>query len=482
MPNTSDTGGTPTGSISFYNGATKLVTLSLVSGSATYTTSALHSGTYSITATYNGTTDFVTSVSDPAAPILETINADSTTTSITASSSNPNPGFYGQSLSFTATVANASGTGLTPTGSVSFYNGATKLVTLSLVSGSATYTTSALHAGSYSLTATYNGTNDFATSSSDPTAPVLQTIDTDSTATTLTASSSNPNPSTYGQALSFTATVANTSGTGQTPTGSVSFYNGSTKLVTISLVAGSATYTISTLTAGNYSVTAKYNGSTDYAASSSDPTNPILQTINPDTTTTTITASSSNPSPSTYGQSLSFTATVANTSGTGQRRRVGQLLQWLDQLATIILVAGSATYTTSALHAGDYSLTAKYNALTDFATSASDPTMPVLQTINPASTSISVESSVNPSTVGEAVTFTVTVTNTAGTGTTPTGTVTFQDTLNGVTTYLGTVNVTNGVATITTSGLAEGTHTIKALFYPSIDFVSSSESLDQTVS
>ena len=226
--------------------------------------------------------------------------------------------------------------------------------------------------------------------------------------------------------------MANTSATGGTPTGSVSFYNGSTKLVTVSLIAGSATYTTSTLAAGSYSLTAKYNGSTDYGASASDPTNPILQTINPDTTATTITASSSNPSPSLYGQSLSFTATVANTSGTGQTPTGSvSFYNGATKLVTVSLVSGSATYTNATLHAGSYSLTAKYNGSTDFATSASDPTMPVLQTINAASTSTSVQSSVNPSTFGQAVTFTATVTNSAGTGTTPTGTVTFQDTFNG---------------------------------------------------
>ena len=481
VANTSGTSLTPSGTVSFYNGSTKLATFNLnAAGSATYTTSTLSAGTYSLTATYNGTTDFATSSS--ATPVLQTIEADGTATTITASSSNPNPSTYGQSLSFTATVANTSGTSLTPTGSVSFYNGSTKLITINLVAGSATYTTSALNAGAYSLTATYNGTTDFATSSSDPTTPILQTVDADSTSTSITASSSNSNPATYGQSLSFTATVANTSGTGLTPTGSVSFYNGATKLITISLVSGSATYTTSTLHAGSYSLTAIYNGTTDFTTSASDPTTPVVQTINATNTTTTLTAATSNPSPSTYGQSLSFTATVANSSTSATPTGTVSFYNGATKLATLNLVAGSATYTTSTLLAGSYSLTATFNGTSDFNTSASDPTTPVLQTITAASTSTSVQSSVDPATVGESITFTATVTNSAGTGTTPTGTVTFQDTLNGVTTTLGTVNVTNGVATFTTSGLASGSHTIAAVFNPSIDFVTSSESLDETVS
>ena len=476
VANTSGTGLTPAGTVSFYNGSTKLATFNLdAAGSATYTTSTLSAGSYSLTATFNGSTDFATSLSDPTAPVLQTIDTDNTATSLTASSSNPNPSTYGQALSFTATVANTSGTPGMPTGSVSFYNGATKLVTVSLVSGSATYTTSTLTAGSYSLTAEYNGSTDYAPSSSDPTTPVLQTIDTDNTATSLTASSSNPNPSTYGQSLSFTATVANTSGTPGTPTGWVSFYNGATKLVTISVVSGSATYTTATLPTGSYSLTANYNGTTDFAASSSDPTNPILQTINPASTTTTIAAAAGNLSPSSYGQSLSFTATVANASGTGQTPTgTVSFYNGATKLATLNLVAGSATYTSTTLAIGSYSLTASYNGTSDFTPSASDPTTPILQTINPDSTSTTVAAAPNPPSLGQAITFTATVANTAVAAITPMGKATFQDVFNGVTTYLGTYNLVNGVATFTTSALAVGSHAITATYSSDTDFFTSS--------
>ena len=60
---TSTTPGTPTGSVTFFNGSTQLGTGTLNAGTATYTTSSLAGGAYQITATYSGDTNFATSTS-----------------------------------------------------------------------------------------------------------------------------------------------------------------------------------------------------------------------------------------------------------------------------------------------------------------------------------------------------------------------------------------------------------------------------------
>jgi hypothetical protein len=70
-----------------------------------------------------------------------------------------------------------------------------------------------------------------------------------------------------------------------------------------------------------------------------------------------------------------------------------------------------------------------------------------------------VASSQNPSTTGQNVTFTATVSPLAGIGT-PTGTVTFRD---GVT-DLATVPLTGGSATFSTSALALGSHVIAVVY------------------
>src|SRR5207245_10355333 len=78
-----------------------------------------------------------------------------------------------------------------------------------------------------------------------------------------------------------------------------------------------------------------------------------------------------------------------------------------------------------------------------------------------ASTTVTVTSSPNPATAGQATTFTAVVAAIAPGGGTPTGTVTFQD---GSTT-LGTGTLdSNGRATFQTSALTQGQHTITAIY------------------
>ncbi len=87
-----------------------------------------------------------------------------TAPSTTAVTSNVNPSTYGQQVTITATVAIASGT---PTGVVSFFDGASLLGTGTLAAnGKATFTTSALIAGAHTIAATYEGDSQAAQSAS----------------------------------------------------------------------------------------------------------------------------------------------------------------------------------------------------------------------------------------------------------------------------------------------------------------------------
>jgi len=100
-------------------------------------------------------------------------------------------------------------------------------------------------------------------------------VNPDSTTTTLTSSSPN-NTSVFGQPVTFTATVAVVSpGTG-TPTGTVTFLDGSTTLGTGTLSGGVATLTvpstsplIAALAVGTHSITAVYGGDTNDLPSTS---------------------------------------------------------------------------------------------------------------------------------------------------------------------------------------------------------------------
>jgi hypothetical protein len=87
-------------------------------------------------------------------------------------------------------------------------------------------------------------------------------------ATTTLASSANP--STFGQSVTFTATVAPASPGAGTPTGTVTFYDGSNAIGTGALTGGVASFTISTLSVGTHSIKAVYGGDANFKTSTSD--------------------------------------------------------------------------------------------------------------------------------------------------------------------------------------------------------------------
>jgi hypothetical protein len=183
----------------------------------------------------------------------------------TAVSSSSNPTVFSEPVTFTATVtATPPGSG-TPTGTVTFKDGAATLGTGTLDgAGQATFTTSALTVASHSITAVYGGSASFNGSTSPA---VTQTVNQGGTITTVTSSL---NPSTSGQPVTFTATVAaNAPGTA-IPAGTVTFIDKNKTLGTASLnAAGQAALTTSTLKVGTHQITAVYGGSAELLGSTS---------------------------------------------------------------------------------------------------------------------------------------------------------------------------------------------------------------------
>ena len=117
-----------------------------------------------------------------------------------------NPSNFGDTVTFTATVAPAISTYLVPTGQVKFMDGSTQLETETLVNGAASYSTSALAAGSHSIVVQYEGDSNFAGSNSTILTQVVNQIPTTTVVTPSSAST------TYGQPKTFTATVGSTIG------------------------------------------------------------------------------------------------------------------------------------------------------------------------------------------------------------------------------------------------------------------------------
>jgi hypothetical protein len=170
----------------------------------------------------------------------------------TALTSSLNPSVYGQTVKLTATVMAAYGG--PATGSVTFKDGTITLGQGTLSGGKASLTTSQLGAGTHSIIAVFAVTADFLGSAS----PALGEKVNKAMTTTLLASS--PNPSAHSNPVTFAAKV--TAALGGTPSGTVTFKNGTTILGTgtISATTHQAKLTTSTLAVGTHSITAKYSG------------------------------------------------------------------------------------------------------------------------------------------------------------------------------------------------------------------------------
>ena len=454
--------GTPSGTVQFRDGVTNLgAPLTLIAGQATFTTTTLALGTHSITGVYSGDASFTTSTSGAVAHQVDAPTLTPTSTAVVRSAG-PNPSVFGQSVSFTATVTTGSGT---PTGTVQFKDGVTNLgAAVTLTAGQATLTTINLGAGAHSITAVYSGDTTYATSTSGT---VAHQVDQAAT-TTGVVRSAGPNPSTVGQSVSFTATVAVTAPGAGTASGSVQFKDGATNLgAPLTLTAGQATFTTTTLALGAHSITGVYSGDTSFTTSTSGA---VAHQVDAPTLTPTSTAvvRSAGPNPSVSGQSVSFTATV--TTGSGTPTGTVQFKDGVTNLgAAVTLTAGQATLTTINLGVGAHSITGVYSGDPNFSTSTSGA---VAHQVDQAATTTGVVRSAgpNPSTVGQSVSFTATVAVTAPGAGTATGTVQFKD---GATNLGAPLALTAGQATFTTTTLALGAHSITGVYSGDTSFTTS---------
>jgi hypothetical protein len=192
-------------------------------------------------------------------------------------------------------------------------------------------------------------------------------------------------------------------------------------------------------------ITATYSGDADNATSTSATLTEYVGLVPTKTVLTT------SGSPSFIGQPVTFTATVTWTYGTVPD---GELVTFFDGTTTLgtgATAGGVATFTTSSLALATHTIKATYPGDAEFKPSSGA----VQQVVNKSPTTTTLSSSLNPSQFGQAVTFTAHVTSS---GPTPTGTVQFLDGTIGI----GQVTLSGGVAELTKSNLAVGTHPITA--------------------
>jgi len=218
------------------------------------------------------------------------------------------------------------------------------------------------YTGSASITPTTAGTYTYAltcggTVSGFATLTVTAGGGKSSSTTKLTVT---PNPITVGQSAAIKAVVT---GSKATPTGNVTFYDGSDALTTVALnSSGDASFTASTngLPPGTYSLTADYAGNSTYNSSDSAA---LPVTLGKAPTATTVTAS---PTSVTPPADVTLTATVKRSTSGATGTPTGSVTFYAngsDALATVKLnSSGVATLTASSkgYPAGTYTVTAKY--------------------------------------------------------------------------------------------------------------------------
>jgi hypothetical protein len=244
---------TPTGTVTFLNGATTLGTIGLSSGVASISVTNLTPGTQDITAIYSGDNEYTSCISS----LVEIVNDSAgqhpsqgnSSTSVSSSNADIDPG---QTVTLSASVAAVSPATGVPSGTVTFYDGNTEIGTQSLdASGNASINVNNLAVGAHNITVIYSGDASFIGSGGS----LHQIVNKWNSTTTLSVSTGS---SVFGQSVAFAASISGSQGS-IIPTGAVYFYQGSVPLGTASVDAsGHAAFSVSDLPVGVNSVTATY--------------------------------------------------------------------------------------------------------------------------------------------------------------------------------------------------------------------------------
>jgi hypothetical protein len=245
--NATVSGGTPTGTVEFRDGAIVLASIPLDGSFQANTVLTLPAGNYSIVAYYLGDANHL-----PSSSAVKLVNVVQATTTLQLQSS-ANPSVYGQNLTFTATLSVQAPGGGTPPGNIQFFDNGSLVAIRSLTAGVAEYQVDNLTHNlgvAHPITAVYSDTTNYIGSSAGP---VNQIVNKATPTITLV---SNPNPSFVGQNVALTATLTG----GLAPSGTVTFFDGISLLGSNPVLSGVATRNTSALTLGAHNLQATYAG------------------------------------------------------------------------------------------------------------------------------------------------------------------------------------------------------------------------------
>ena len=396
-----------------------------------------------------------------------------TVTTITTSA---NPSEIGRSVTITATVTSqqsGQSNQHCPDGSVQFQiNGVNvgspvRVTPLSLcaVSGGIARATASIKfpfpsGGNYPIVAIYGGDHDFVSSTSES---FTQTVGQGSPILTRTAVYSSGNPSTVGDAVTFTAVVSPVEwGFGQ-PTGTVTITSGTTTLFIGTLnSSGWLEFTTSSLPQGANEIRASYAGSGIFVGSVGS----IVQEVNDRSKTATTLSLAAAPTAVIVGEKVWLTATVTPadyvagiptgdvTFSSGSVSITGTLNE-----------DGWVTVSTSDLALGANSITASYAGDANYSGSSATATE-LVSSATAIPTSIALVATPATTILGQAVTVTATVTPNEWTYGDPTGTVTIMltDARGNKSTLFNGALPASGWVSFTTVTLPLGANAISATY------------------
>jgi Pro-kumamolisin, activation domain/Bacterial Ig-like domain (group 3) len=513
------TGGTPTGNVSLIanegpngtTGATDGVQGFVLNstGMASGSTNALPGGTYTVVAQYSGDGTFGSSASSP--PISVTVAPEGSKVQLAYELFDPTSGLQTNANATTAAFGtpallridvtsqggdacpnNAPGNLGCPTGNVALadsYNGgqSTALDGGNFALNAQGYTEDQaidLPGGTHKIAVTYNGDNSFSAPTANPTTDTL-TITPVATSTTI--SSLGTTNTTFGSDVSFSATLtAQNVFSSILPTGSISFFSGTTLLGSASLsgcggsnAPGQKTqcvlFSTSSLPHGQDNITATYSGDASYSSSTSAGTAiSVLYATNVSLT------SSSNPVQ--HGMSVTFTAQITtNQSGAPPITGTVTFLSDSVSLGVVNVTNGQAQLTTSTLSGGMHEIVVQYSGDSNYAPSNAY----IAQTVNLLNTTTSVTTSNSVITQGSSVTLTANVAPVQSGGPALTGTVQFIysfEAVGGDGFQIGSaVALSNGEAQITSSALPANILSVGAIYSGDSNYSGSGAQIPQTV-
>lgn len=386
-------------------------------------------------------------------------------------SSSRNPSFFGETVTFTATLTPELGVALPPTTTtVTFRIDGGDVQTKNIdANGKATFTASfPLGVGSHPVELTFNGNVDY-----DPVTVTLNQI-VEKSPTQITPDPIVGTP-VFGQAVTVTATVTPVAPGAGMPTGNVIFtVDGTTQFTSLLNGMGQASVVLTNLSVSVHRVSIAYVGDGNFNASSTFNDFPVtVAKANSD-------VDLSSPSSTALGETATFTVTVgAAPPGAGLPTGTVSFFDGPVMggtlLGVVTLANGMATLDTSDLPMGQRVITAQYSGDQSF----NSGTDTLIFNVGGARTTTDVSGTPNGSRFGQLVTVTAMVGPEQGGLGTVAGSVQF--TLNGVP-FNGPVVVdAQGRAILQVNNLPVGNNVIGATFTGTGDFGDSADQYTQVV-